>query len=90
MISERVRSGIAHARSQGKHLGRPYKVFRRDQARQMRAEGLSLRAIGKALGVNYKTVQRELEAETKMGDLTVPPESETIVLVPVLEGRDSR
>jgi DNA invertase Pin-like site-specific DNA recombinase len=56
MIVERVRAGVAEAQRQGKHCGRPKKIFRRDQALAMRAAGKSLRAIAKALEVPLSTV----------------------------------
>ncbi len=49
---ERVRAGVARARARGKQLGRPRKVFRRDQVEQLRSEGLSFRQIGKRLGIS--------------------------------------
>ena len=49
---ERVRAGVARARARGKRLGRPKKVFRRDQVEQLRSEGLSFRQIGKRLGIS--------------------------------------
>ena len=52
IIRERVKAGVARARARGKQLGRPRKVFHRDQVEQLRAEGLSFRQIGKRLGVS--------------------------------------
>ena len=49
---ERVKAGVARARARGKQLGRPHKVFHRDQVEQLRAEGLSFRHIGKRLGIS--------------------------------------
>ncbi len=49
---ERVRAGVARARSRGKQLGRPQKVFHRDQVKKLRAEGASYRQIGKQLGIS--------------------------------------
>jgi putative DNA-invertase from lambdoid prophage Rac len=73
MIRERVRAGVAqhkhnakagrigkdiHTRS-GKDLpaGRPSKIFPRDKARKLRAQGLSWRAIEKALGIAQSTIR---------------------------------
>jgi DNA invertase Pin-like site-specific DNA recombinase len=61
-ISERTKAGIERARREGKHCGRPWVVFRRDKAVQMRASGMSLRKIAKALGVPKTTVSRALAA----------------------------
>lgn len=44
-IVERVRNGLNSARSRGKKLGRPAGRCDMDLARQLRAEGMSLRAI---------------------------------------------
>ena len=49
---ERVKAGVARARARGKQLGRPRKVFHRDQVEQLRSEGLSFRKIGKHLGIS--------------------------------------
>ena len=57
LISERVRSGIAKARAQGKILGRP-KVSAETikEIKRLRKEGKSLTQIAKQLGVSYQTV----------------------------------
>ena len=78
LIMERVRAGIRqhranlrlgrigrdlHTRS-GKDLpmGRPPRVFRRDRAIELRAEGKSFRAIATDLGVPLATVVRAVRA----------------------------
>ena len=57
LISERVRSGLAKARAQGKILGRP-KVSAETikEIKRLRKEGKSLTQIAKQLGVSYQTV----------------------------------
>jgi DNA invertase Pin-like site-specific DNA recombinase len=60
VIVERVRAGVAEAKRQGKHCGRPRKVFRRDEAAQLRASGMSWRAIARKLGVSFMTVKRSV------------------------------
>ena len=59
MISERVKSGLARAKSNGKILGRP-KVSREREAkiRKLRSKGMGILRIGKELGVGTSTVQR--------------------------------
>jgi len=59
MISERVKSGLARAKSNGKTLGRP-KVSEKveEQIIALRSEGKGMLAIGKALGIGTSTVQR--------------------------------
>ncbi len=49
---ERVKAGVARARARGKQLGRPRKVFHRDEVERLRAEGLSFRKIGRQLGIS--------------------------------------
>jgi putative DNA-invertase from lambdoid prophage Rac len=56
IIRERVRAGLRAAKAKGIHLGRPHRVFRRDEARRLRAEGASWRAIARTLGVPMSTV----------------------------------
>lgn len=60
MIVERVRAGVAEAKRQGKHCGRPKRIFRRDEMVALRAKGLSLRAIAKELGLPVSTVADSL------------------------------
>jgi DNA invertase Pin-like site-specific DNA recombinase len=61
LIRERVVAGMRRAKAQGRHLGRPA-VHRIDaaQVRSMLADGLSLRQIGKRLGVHPFAVSRSL------------------------------
>src|SRR5215471_1949147 len=52
MIRERTLSGIRAAQAAGKVVGRPKRVFRRDEVVRLRdVESLSWRAIGKQLGI---------------------------------------
>jgi DNA invertase Pin-like site-specific DNA recombinase len=56
MIRERTLSGIKAAQASGKIVGRPKRVFRRDEVVRLRdEEGLSWRAIGKQLGIPAMT-----------------------------------
>jgi DNA invertase Pin-like site-specific DNA recombinase len=56
MIRERTLSGIRAAQAAGKVVGRPKRVFRRDEVVRLRdEEGLSWRAIGKKLGIPAMT-----------------------------------
>jgi putative DNA-invertase from lambdoid prophage Rac len=56
MIRERVVAGIKTAKIKGKSIGRPQRVFRRDEAIALRANGMSWRGIGRHLGVPMSTV----------------------------------
>lgn len=60
LIRERVRSGLAHARTLGKHIGRPKALVDAEAVVRMRTEGKSLRAIARALGVPLGRVRRVL------------------------------
>jgi DNA invertase Pin-like site-specific DNA recombinase len=55
MIRERTLSGIKAAQAAGKVVGRPKRVFRRDEVVRLRDEGLSWRAIGKQVGIPAMT-----------------------------------
>jgi DNA invertase Pin-like site-specific DNA recombinase len=56
MIRERVITGIRAAKGNGKALGRPRRVFRRDEAVALRRAGLSWRRIAQQLDVPMSTV----------------------------------
>lgn len=66
MIRERVNSGLARARAQGKTLGRP----RRDDAkrlnaiRKLRQQGMGINKIARQLGIGVSAVQRIVSAST--------------------------
>ena len=62
IIIERINAGLARARSQGKHLGRPTSVTTKTEQRirDLRADGLGMRKIAKRLGCGTSTVQRVL------------------------------
>ena len=55
LIRERTIAGVRVARENGKTLGRPRRVFRRDEALKLRGQGLSWRAIAKQMGVPAST-----------------------------------
>jgi putative DNA-invertase from lambdoid prophage Rac len=65
LIQERVRAGVAEAKRQGKHCGRPKKVFRRDEAMKLRSQGMSWRAIARKLDVPQATIRRALSSVPK-------------------------
>ena len=67
LISERVRAGMARAKTQGKHVGRPRIPPQKEAAiRRDLLAGRSLRSTIKAHGVGSKTVQR-IKAELVVG-----------------------
>jgi len=72
MIRERTLSGIKAAQAAGKIVGRPKRVFRRDEVGRLRDdEGLSWRTIGKTLNIPvmtavdaYRTCTESVSAKT--------------------------
>jgi DNA invertase Pin-like site-specific DNA recombinase len=65
LIIERVRSGMAEAKRQGKHCGRPVPIWRRDDAAELRATGLSFRKIAAQLGRSEASIRRALKSASK-------------------------
>lgn len=61
IIVERVRAGVKEAQRAGKHCGRPKRIFRRDQVRDLRATGMSLRKIAAKLELPLTTVADALK-----------------------------
>ena len=57
IIRERTLAGVRAAKAAGKTLGRPRRLFRRDDVARMRAEGQSWRAIAAALDLPVSTVR---------------------------------
>jgi putative DNA-invertase from lambdoid prophage Rac len=55
IIRERTLSGVRAAKASGKVLGRPVRIFRRDEVVRLREEGISWRVIAKQLGVPVST-----------------------------------
>jgi len=66
LIVERVRAGVAEAQRQGKHCGRPKRVFRRDEAARLRATGLSWRAMEMEMGIPQATLRLALQNVQKV------------------------
>ncbi len=58
LIVERTLAGVAEAKRAGKHCGRPAKVFRRDEALELRCSGWSWRKIAAHLGQDQTTIRR--------------------------------
>jgi DNA invertase Pin-like site-specific DNA recombinase len=67
VIVERIHAGLARARSQGKHLGRPTSVTSRTEQRirELHAEGVGMLRIARALRCGVGTVQRVLRASAR-------------------------
>ncbi len=60
LIAERVRAGMAHAKSLGKHIGRPRVPVDVAAVSRLRAEGHSLREIAQTLNIPVSRVRRAL------------------------------
>ena len=58
LIRERVRSGIAVARAQGKRIGRPRRLVDASRVRELRALGWSWAQIAREFGAGLGTVHR--------------------------------
>lgn len=57
-MSERVKAGLDRARKQGRKLGARPKPLDLDRVRELKAQGLSLRAIARETGVSVETIRR--------------------------------
>ena len=70
LLSQRVKEGMQHAKSKGKHVGRPATAQEQseDVERLFYKEKMSKSAISRKLGIGYGSVHRILEkAEAKKG-----------------------
>jgi DNA invertase Pin-like site-specific DNA recombinase len=61
LIRERTIAGLKHARSIGKVIGRPRSKVVPDQAKLLRAQGMSYRAIAKLYNASVRSVQRAIK-----------------------------
>jgi DNA invertase Pin-like site-specific DNA recombinase len=57
-LSERTKAGLAIARSKGRQIGRPRLNVQSSDIARLRSSGLSLRAIGRELGISEGSVRR--------------------------------
>src|SRR5215813_3409756 len=65
IIRERVKAGFANAKRRGRKIGRPRAIVNVGKVREMAANGLSARAIAKAIGVSDYTVRGILTSREK-------------------------
>jgi len=66
IIVARVKAGVAEAKRQGKHCGRPTRVWRRDEAAALRRAGMSWRGIARKIGVPEATIRLALNGAQKV------------------------
>jgi len=64
LIAERFRAGIAHARAQGKRIGRPPAAVDTGEVARLRNQGMSLGAVAKTLDIPVSRVRRALSRQT--------------------------
>jgi hypothetical protein len=65
VLGERVRAGLAHARLNGKRLGRPATAtMHADRVRKLRRSGLSKSEIARRLNIGRTSVRRILDERT--------------------------
>jgi DNA invertase Pin-like site-specific DNA recombinase len=57
-LSERTKAGLAIARSKGRQIGRPRLKIQASDIARLKAQGHSLRAIGRSLGISEGSVRR--------------------------------
>lgn len=60
IIRERIYAGLRRAKAQGKTLGRPRKAVDESQIAVLRQRGMSLRLIGRTLGISKDAVAKVL------------------------------
>lgn len=60
LIQERTFAGVAQARREGRHPGRPAKVFDRAKAAELRTKGHSWRSIARKLKIDQSVIRRSL------------------------------
>lgn len=66
-IGERTKAGLERAKASGKKLGRPSTAdVRGEEAKKLKAEGLSLRQIGEQMGVSRSRVHQLLSVPSAL------------------------
>ena len=86
VIRERVMAGLEypreHGTKSGRPVGRPKKIFDREEAFRLRQRGMSVRAIALQLGIGSGTVVRVLKAFAGQAEAPIPsPLVRALVLV---------
>ena len=71
-LIERVRSGMARARSEGRQIGRARLDVNREQVIQDRQSGMSLTQVAKKHGISRASVCRLMKEASVNADASVP------------------
>jgi DNA invertase Pin-like site-specific DNA recombinase len=58
LLIERTKVGIARAKAEGKHCGRPYKDIDMKRVEKLHSQGMNYREISDALKIPYATLMR--------------------------------
>ena len=58
LLIERTKVGIARAKAEGKHCGRPYKDIDMKKIEKLHSQGMNYREISEALNIPYPTLMR--------------------------------
>jgi DNA invertase Pin-like site-specific DNA recombinase len=66
-LSERTKAGLAIARSKGHRIGRPRLNTEPMEIARLKAQGMSLRAIGRLLGISEGSVRRLYQQQNPAG-----------------------
>ncbi len=55
-LRERTKAGVARARGEGKHVGRPFREINWRKVEELRAKGLSYSSISRVMDIPYSTL----------------------------------
>ena len=55
-LNERTKAGVARARNEGKHIGRPFREINWKRVDEYREKGLSWSAISRVMDIPYNTL----------------------------------
>ncbi len=55
-LRERTKAGVARARSEGKHVGRPFREINWRKVEELREKGLSYSSISRVMDIPYSTL----------------------------------
>lgn len=94
VIRERVMAGLEYAREHGtksgQPIGRPKKIFNREEVMQLRQRGWSVRAIGEHMKIGSGTVMRALKGSSNGSHEPRPSQrvSASVLIMPKPDGEN--